>query len=381
MSAARGSAGSLPAAPARGPRRFALPLALALVLLGLFVLLLWRQAARGPETAAGTGEPSPAAEPVADVQIPYGSPTDKEPFKWPEKPRERHAGEFPRWNLKDFPPGWDAALAGSIHSFFESMEIDPRDVQKLTGLGEIRDEFKEFLSKLGPEAVPTLAAILNAEGDFVHRRFLLVALGELGPRSEEATFALRDFFMARKADPANLSELGHVIKAMGSLQNDSSFEVLTEFVEREDLHAYRGKLVSALGEHPRREEALGILVKTMHDDQTIPARNMAAQALGKIGSPQTLQDLYAAADRETYWVNKQTILGSIGKIGDPSSLPFLIDKARNAKEPAVRLSAGGAIRRVGTRQGEQVLRDLARTEPDAEVRKRFEEWTAQPGAR
>jgi HEAT repeat protein len=185
--------------------------------------------------------------------------------------------------------------------------------------------------------------------------------------------------MARRANPENLSELGHVIEAMGKLANDSSFEVLTEFTGREDLHAYRGKLIKALGEHPRREEALGTFVKMMHEDQVVPARNMAAQALGKIRSPETLHELYAAADREPYWVNKQTILGSIGKIGDPSSLPFLADKARNAKEPAVRLSAGGAIRRVGTQYGQEVLRDLARTEPDPEVRKRFAEWTARPG--
>jgi hypothetical protein len=361
-------------------RRVLLPAALGAALLGLFVFLLWRRAA-GPDASLQRTAEAPASEPAEEIEIPHGSPTDRDPFQWPEKPRERHDGQFPRWNLKDFPPGWDAGIAGSLHSFFEAMEIDPRDKEKLASLDEVRKEAREFLSKLGPDSVPTLAAILNAEGDFVNRRFLLVALGDLGPESEEATFVLRDFFMARRQNPENLSELGHVIKAMGRLQNDSSFEVLGEFVVREDLHAYRGKIVEALGEHPRRDEAIGTFVRTMHEDQVIPARNMAAQALGKIRSSDTLQELYSAADRESYWVNKQTILGSIGKIGDPSSIPFLLDKARNAKEPAVRLSAGGAIRRVGAEQAPDLLRDLARTEPDPEVRKRFEEWTTRASAR
>ena len=325
-----------------------------------------------PEEATATAE-----LPSVLQQMPHGTPTEKDPFSWPEKPARRPGVEFPRWDLKEFPEGWDARLAHSIHDYFDAMEFDHEDAEKLASIHETRRQFQEFLDGLGPEAVPTLVAILNAEGDFVDRRFLIKALGGLGPRTEEATYALRDFFLARQVNPENRSELLHVIEAMGELKNVTSLQMLTDFARREDLHSYRPQLVGALGDHPRREETLGTLVGIMHDDPVILARNKAAQALGKIRSEDTLGDLYQAFEKEHYWVNKQTILGTIGKIGDASSYSFLEDKARNAKEPAVRLSAGGALRRLGPSIASTALRDLARTEPDPEVRQRFERWAEE----
>jgi len=320
---------------------------------------------------------APAELPGIAQEMPYGTPTEKDPFRWPEKTARRTGTEFPRWGLEEFPAGWDGAVARSIHDYFDAMEIDIKDDEKLASLHETRQQFQDFLDGLGPEAVPTLVAILNAEGDFVDRRFLIKALGNLGPRTEEATYALRDFFLARRTNEENRSELLHVIEAMGALQNETSLQMLTEFSKRDDLHSYRPKLVEALGEHPRREETVGTLVGIMHDDPVILARNKAAQALGKIRSEETLGDLYQAFDKEHYWVNKQTILGTIGKIGDRSSYAFLEDKARNAREPAVRLSAGGALRRLGPAVASTALRDLARTEPDPEVRQRFERWAEE----
>jgi HEAT repeat protein len=354
--------------------RMVAPLSLG-VLLASFAVFF---AVRGTrEQPAPEGEAAPADLPGVAEQMPYGSPTEKDPFHWPEKPAPRPGAEFPRWDLKEFPEGWDARIAHSIHDYFDAMELDLRDEDKLVSLHETRKQFEEFLEGLGPEAVPTLVAVLNAEGDFVDRRFLIKALGNLGPRTEEATYALRDFFLARRQNEENRSELLHVIEAMGALQNETSLQTLTDFSKRDDLHSYRPKLVEALGEHPRREETVGTLVGIMHDDPVILARNKAAQALGKIRSEGTLGDLYQAFEKEHYWVNKQTILGTIGKIGDVSSYSFLEDKARNAKEPAVRLSAGGALRRMGPSVASTALRDLARTEPDPEVRQRFERWAEE----
>jgi HEAT repeat protein len=349
------------------------PLSLGILLAGAAVYFTISGGRRSSQPL----ELAPPEAPGVSEFMPYGTPTEKDPFQWPSKPAPRPGSEYPRWDLKEYPEGWDQSLARSIHDYFDAMEFDPEDDAKLASLHETRKRFTEFLEGLGPEAVPTLVAILNAEGDFVDRRFLIKALGNLGPQTEEATYALRDFFLARRQNEENRSELLHVIEAMGKLQNDTSLQTLGEFVKRDDLHSYRPKLVEALGEHPRREETLGTLVGIMHDDAVIQARNKAAQALGKIRSEDTLGDLYQAFEKEHYWVNKQTILGTIGKIGNPSSYAFLEDKARNAKEPAVRLSAGGALRRLAPAAASTALRDLARTEPDPEVRQRFERWAKE----
>ena len=354
--------------------RVVAPLALGMLLASVAVFLAVRG---GREQPAQEEAAAPADLPTLAQQMPYGTPTEKDPFRWPAKPAARPGAEFARWDLKEFPEGWDARTAHSIHDYFDAMEVDLRNEEKLASLHETRKQFEEFLEGLGPEAVPTLVAILNAEGDFVDRRFLIKALGGLAPRTEEATYALRDFFLARRQNEENRSELLHVIDAMGKLQNETSLQTLTDFAKRDDLHSYRPKLVEALGEHPRREETVGTLIGIMHDDPVILARNKAAQALGKIRSEDTLGDLYQAFDKEHYWVNKQTILGTIGKIGDMSSYSFLEDKARNAREPAVRLSAGGALRRLGPSVASTALRDLARNEPDPEVRQRFEKWAEE----
>jgi len=363
--------------------RVGVPLAVAVVLSVLFFVLLGSQFRR-LKSEKGQLPPGYRRTIASPAELPYGSPTTKDAFRWPSKGPERLPGEFPRWNLKELPKGWNAEVAGKIHSYFESMTLDIRsEDEKLAELSKLRKELEEYLAQLGPEAVPTLAAILNAEGDFVHRHFVIDALGNLGPRSEEATFALRDFFMGRISDPQNRSELYHVVDAMGRLQNESSLSTLTEFIDNPDptMHSYRQKFIEALGEHPKREEVVGIFVDHMSNTrESFHVRNKSAQALGKVRSPETLTDLYAAIDREPHWAAKQTMLGSVGKIGDPASIPFLEGQARNAQESAVRLSAAGAIRRIGTPYGWTVLQNLSRTEPDEKVRQHIETWLKEAGA-
>jgi hypothetical protein len=261
------------------------------------------------------------------------------------------------------------------------MEIDPKNLKKTEDLEKVREDFRAFLATLGPEALPTLGAILNAESDFVNRRFVIVAIGDLGPKSDDATFILHDFFLARCTDPQNRSEMLHVVKAMGSLQNDTSFQVLTNWIERRDdpaMQVFRDTFVESLGDHPRREEALDLFVEQLdHGDYaSTQTRNKSAQALGKVASAETLPDLYSAVQKEKHWVVQQTLLGSIGKIGSPDSVPFLTDVVMTAKKPAVRLSAGNALRRIGTPQAMHALNAAARAESDPEVKKRLEIWAA-----
>ena len=230
--------------------RLGIPFVLAALLAAVAIFLLVREAQRTREIEASLKiPPQYSRTPIPPEGYPRGSPTDPKPV-----PLKRYGGEYPRWNLKELPQGWDPALAKTIHSYFEAMTVDLMDDVKLSELQRIREEFAEFLAKLGPEALPTLAAILNAEGDFVNRRFLLKAIGNLGPSSEAATFVLRDFYMARHSDIRNDSEMWHVIDAMTQLKNESSFRVLTDFIEDPDpnVDRHRSHFVEALGEHPRR---------------------------------------------------------------------------------------------------------------------------------
>lgn len=365
----------------RNPLKVLAPLGVAVFLTGLFVYLLVRQSQEFASGATGVDSVpvaavTPPREFTADPErIPQNDPTAPDLYKKPERPRPSGGNEFFRWNLKDFPEGWDPDVARAIHALFEEMEYDSLDEDETAlRVAEARKELEGFLASLGPNALPTLATILNAEGDFVARRFLLVAIGNLGPESEEATWILRDFLFARYEDPANRSEAYHIIKNMGNLRNETSFKTLNDLIGDRRFASYRHKLVVALGDHPRREEAIGTFVDSMATGNSFQTRNMAAQALGKVRSPEALSDLYHSYKRERIWYAKQTILGTIGKIGNPNSIGFLENEARGAQESGVRLSAASALRRIGTPYAWRLLAELGRSEPDAKVREHINRW-------
>lgn len=376
----RGS--SAPPHRGRSGSRFlqvALPLALSIFLLSTFLALLVVQSRKSRQEAA----PQLALPPGTKIEsrselIPYGSPTDKNPFKPPAGPVPRFGGKFPRWHLASVPEGWNEGIAQALHSYFEELEYNPDKPIDMNRIEKARAELEDYLAQLGPDAIKTLATILDAERDFVDRRMLLKTIGDLGPQSAEATFVLRDFFMARYADPQNRSEMLYVVDSMAKLQNDTSYDMLVDLVDRGNsdpaLHRYRDRFIEALGDHPKREEAVPRFVDTMSNDQLEYARNKAAQALGKIASPESLPDLYNAVEKERSWFVKQTMLGSIGKIGDPQSIPFLETQARMGKESSTRLSAAGALRRMGTPESDRILKNLESSEPDPEVRKRIQDW-------
>ncbi len=362
--------------------KVAVPLSMGIVFVLAFVFLLSYvtddprpevQVTMTPEGAIQNDAAATVKTVAPRPAFPLGDPTNPNPPEL-EKPKN-YGGEFPRWNLKELPKGWDPNVAASLHSFFEAMEPKPNTPQP--GIHELRQELTEFLASLGPEALPTLATILGADHDFVNRRFLLKTIGALGPESEESTFVLRDFFIARYETPGNYSEMIHTLDAMARLQNDSSFEMLTSFVGRGNLSNFRAKTIESLGLHRRSGEAVGVLVDHMHGDSLSIVRNKAAQALGRVRDPETLSEIYRAVDNEPYWIVKQTMLGTVGKIGDPSSVAFLEGHARNAKETGVRMSAARAISRIGTPDALGVLEQIKRTEPEPKVRRYIEKWLAE----
>lgn len=361
-------------------------LSTALLLVVLFVVLLVRQSrhyldpAEEP-TGLQSAHSSLADANVAKVsagELPFGSPTDPEPYKKPET--KDYGGDLYRWNLGDLPEGWDREVARRIHDLFQAMEFEDLSSPDITQrVEQARKELEEYLASLGPEALPTLDKILNVEHDFVYRKFIYRGIGNLGPESDLATWILRKYYMSRYEDPRNGSEVLNLIQAMRNLKNETSFEMLSQQILEEDPghRKYRDKFIMALGEHPRREEAVDIFSQGM-DDRSFYVRNKSAQAFGKVRSVETLDLLYGAFEKERIWYVKQTILGSIGKIGEIDAIPFLEEKAREAPESGVRLSAANAIRRIvektGDRYGLKVLRQLLRTEPEVKVRQRIREW-------
>ena len=359
--------------------RLAIPLVCALALCILFVVFLVLQANRTDESSLATPPAAVAAAAVESDWDGYGKLPEGPPEAPDEAPRvskRRGKDGLFRWNLSDYPEGWDAEIALSVHNYFETM-MRLEKAAPGPELDALREEFAAYLAGLGPDALPTFGAILNAESDFVFRRFMLYAIGDLGPQSEDATYMLKDYFMARQRNPKSLSEVKHVLRAMGRLQNDTSFDVLQNMTWDEELAPHRKNIVEQLGDHVRRDEAVDFFVDGLRKDTHTMNRNKWAQAIKKLRNPDTLGDLYRAFEKERYWGTQQTILGAIGATGSSSAVPFLESKARHHDTPAVRLSAARALWRIGTPYAGEVLSDLQRTEPDPKIRKLIESWESE----
>ncbi len=359
--------------------RIAVPLSLAVFLTVLLVFLWLNEWQRPADDRALSREEEPGGlpqRPVTREEIPPGSPSA--PRRRPTRPFPRSDG-FSRWKLSKLPANWNVELARDIHTFFELLDRleRGRSANSAGLLLKKREELRELLAGLGADSLDTLAMILNSESDFVYRRFMLAAIGDLGPRTEGATWALRDYFIARQTDAGNRSEMGHLIQAMGKLQNDTSFDVMKDLIKNPGYAPYREKFIWELGEHHRRDEALDFFNEGLKNETSKKNRNRYAQALGKIASPRSLPELYNAFLNENYWVNKQTILGSIGKIGNPNSIPFLEEHARYAGESAVRLSAARALSRIGTPLAMNTLRDVARAESDEKIQSYMINWSQE----
>ncbi len=347
-----------------------IPITCGVGLIALFVFLLLRNADEPKPVAPA---PKQAASESANAwEIPLGSPT--EPVQ--STPPQPAGAGLERWTLDNLPAGWNPQVAEHLAGFFARMEMTPDISQeRLIDLAKAREEIADYLKSLGPEAIPTLSKILRVETDFVNRRFLLYALGDLGPKSEDATIALLDFYTARKDVPGSRSEVNHIVDAMKRLKNDTAYQMMGSFIDDQATSPEDcDKFIQALSEHPRREESEGRFIEKMraHSDRSV--RNHAAQALGKVKSKNSLGDLMAQCDREEAWHVRQTILGTIGKIGDASALPYLERVARTDEDSRVRLSAASAIRRIGTPRAKKILASVQAEERDPKNRDRFQGW-------
>ncbi len=168
--------------------RIAVPFSLAAILTSVIIWMALNDGQQEPaeETLSAKVKESTASQSqLAENAAPRKPPTA--PPRRPVRKRGKTSDGFSRWDLSNLPPNWNAELASKIHSYFEKLDVyeKGRSANAASQLMKAREELREFLAGLGPESLETLATILNSEPDFVYRRFMLVAIGDLGPKTDE----------------------------------------------------------------------------------------------------------------------------------------------------------------------------------------------------
>ena len=237
-----------------------IPFTLGISLIAVFVVLLISQ-----PSAPRAPKPKPQSPPIVttppDERFPVhpGLMPRHSPTGDPEAPVLREG--LKRWNIHPLPKGWDPEVAARLAELFGLIDYDPSKPDTFLAAGSGWDELQEYLKTLGPDALPTLAAILNAEPTYLLRQQVLKGIGQ-EQMGDGATFILKDFFDRRVGDLKARSEINHVIAAFGRLKNDTAFELMTDYVDEDMPLYYKDKFIVELGEHPRRAERKDVF-KTM----------------------------------------------------------------------------------------------------------------------
>lgn len=267
----------------------------------------------------------------------------------------------------------------TILKYLDLLDIygHPGDEERKRNFHANRALLEEYLRNLGPESVPIIADLLRNEPDYVFRKILIYGLGEMG--WPEATDALREYFGDFSSFQRLRPEMYHVIRALAVSANDRAYETLTGWIEDSDptVSSYDRWTIEALGDHPRRGQAVPIFLQEMTTSDDVLVRNKAAQAIKKIadggereplrGAP--LSTLLGEVQREDlpFYV-RQTMMGAIGSVGDPAGIPVLEGLALTNKDPGIRISAVAALSRIGTVDSLAIVEKAAASDADERIR-------------
>jgi HEAT repeat protein len=202
----------------------------------------------------------------------------------------------------------------------------------------------------GPAAVAPLTRLLSHPDETV-RAVAARALARIGtPEAAEALARTLD-------DPSELTRLrmAENLERLGSLATDPLLETLESGQPKAQILSVR-----ILG-NLRAAKAGPCLRRTMLPWASTDIRAQAALALGKIGNPEDVPALQAAAEDEEWPVRAQ-VANALGMIGDVRANPTLrwlmLDE-----EWWVRLNAGRALANMGL-AGEKALAEILEGEDD-----------------
>lgn len=262
----------------------------------------------------------------------------------------------------------DAAIRAKLAGFFARMPADAMvlDTAGKLDLKRARDELEDYLETLGPEAVDTLVGVLEEETDFVNRRFLLRALGNIG--TDAASNGLLAHYHRMASTGQHDSEAKHTIKAMGRVDSPHSFDQLLDLVETSGDPAHRHFVLEELGGHHMTAEAVPVYKRLMVEDTRTNVRSYAARALKRNADPKTAPDIELALKQETNRYVRQTMIGALGGIRDANSVRALEEVTQTDDDHVTRMSAVNSLKLIGGPAAESVLERVAENDANERVR-------------
>lgn len=329
---------------------------LTLAFLGTVIYQATRDETSGPGDALSSGAPHAAggsvdSDPRAGLAGEPAQPSDPSPLP---TSTERQA----------LPSDLDVVRA-TIQGFFDRMPADISKLENPLSIVQARDELRNYLDSLSPEAASLLIEMLGTEPDFVNRRFLLYALAKMG--TDVAVDGLAAHYW-RMEELENESEIFHSVTALGQVGTPHSYDVILDFVERSAPHQHRARFVRALGDHPDVRRAVPTLIRLLREDTTTKVRVNAAQALTKSKDLNAAGDIERALETERHPFVRQAMIGALGGIRDVNSLPSLERILQTDQDHVDRMSAVSAVSKIGGDSARRILEKTAKEDTHDRVR-------------
>jgi len=212
--------------------------------------------------------------------------------------------------------------------------------------GEVRCRVAEALGRISsPKAVKALIKAFNDENDDVRYR-VAEALEQIGD-----SHAFEVLFKALKDRNSHVK--WHAAQALGQMGSPEVVEALISALDDNDTQV-RWYVVLALGKTGSLQ-AIEALIKVLECDEDTFVKEMAAGALGQIGSLQAeaVEALISALSDKNNRVRGIAAV-ALGKIRSSEALEVLI-KALNDGEMNVRRSAATALGKIGNLQAVEAL--------------------------
>lgn len=259
-------------------------------------------------------------------------------------------------------------VRATIQDYFA--RIPDRATPGMSGLAvrQALDGLRDYLATLPPDAVPLLLELIDPEvtADFVHRRYLLYALGDIG--TDEAVDGLIQHY--HRMSQIDLEhEIGHTVKALGRVDSPHSFQLLTTMIEREGRVEDRHRFLRVLGAHSMRQQALPLFTRMLGDDDSL-CRINASQGIKHSGDRSVAPTVERAIREEQCEYTKQAMIGALGGLQDVNSVSLLDEVLQTDSNLTNRLSCVDSLYRIGGPDAMSVLQRVA--EQDGEERVRFD---------
>lgn len=141
------------------------------------------------------------------------------------------------------------------------------------------------------------------------------------------------------------------------------FDVLIRQLQNETI-PYRIKAAEALG-RARDPRAVEPLISVLSADEQ-EVRFVVIRVLGQLGDPRATTPLIECLRDDDHWTRRGAAW-SLGEIGDPQAVRPLIDALGDPKDP-VRLEAVAALGKIGSQNAAPAVRAVCEGDPAPDVR-------------